>query len=345
MADLARIRAAATRAEGIVRPTPLLSSPFLDEIAGRRVFVKAECLQHTGSFKFRGAWSALTALPDEVRARGVIAYSSGNHAQGVAYAAQRLGVPAVIVMPQDAPALKLNNTKDLGAEVVTYDRQARESREAIGAAIAEERGLTLIKPYDNPDVMAGQGTTGLEIADALTEDAEVLVCCGGGGLTAGIALALKETHPNAHLTLVGDGEMRPLMEQRIAEAGIADRVTFAGWQDEAGVRAALAQSQALLLPSFAEGLPVVAMEAMAAGRLVIGTYIAGLPELVRQGETGWMVPAGDAEALAEAVGVLADQSPERLAEMAAAARERVLARHDVDIEAAKLAGHIEAVRG
>ena len=193
MADLARIRAAAARADGIVRRTPVLSSPFLDEIAGRRVFVKAECLQHTGSFKFRGAWSALTALPDDVRAQGVIAYSSGNHAQGVAYAAQRLGVPAVIVMPRDAPALKINNTKALGAEVVTYDRQARESREAIGAAIAAERGLSLVKPYDNPNVMAGQGTTGLEIAEVLDADAEVLVCCGGGGLTAGIALALEGT--------------------------------------------------------------------------------------------------------------------------------------------------------
>ncbi|MEM1273852.1 MAG: threonine/serine dehydratase [Pseudomonadota bacterium] len=196
MVDVAMIEAAAARAEGIVRRTPLLSSPFLDEIAGRRVFVKAECLQHTNSFKFRGAWAALTALAPEVRARGVIAYSSGNHAQGVAYAAQRLNVPAIIVMPQDAPELKISNTKALGAEVVLYDRAARESREEIGSRLAGERGLTLIKPYDRPDVIAGQGTTGLEIADqAGVEHADVLVCCGGGGLTAGIALALESRAP------------------------------------------------------------------------------------------------------------------------------------------------------
>ncbi|MEM9318336.1 MAG: threonine/serine dehydratase [Pseudomonadota bacterium] len=196
MTDIAMIEAAADRAKGVVRRTPLLNSPFLDEIAGRRVLVKAECLQHTGSFKFRGGWAALTALPPDVRARGVIAYSSGNHAQGVAAAARAMDVPAVIVMPKDAPDLKISNTKALGAEVVTYDRAARESREAIGAEIAEARGLSLIKPYDHPPVVAGQGTTGLEIAEqADTEQADVLVCCGGGGLTAGIALALEERAP------------------------------------------------------------------------------------------------------------------------------------------------------
>lgn len=195
MSNLALIEAAAVRAKGVVRRTPLLSSPFLDEIAGRRVFVKAECLQHTGSFKFRGAWSALTALPEEARSKGVIAYSSGNHAQGVAYAAKLLGVPALIVMPQDAPALKINNTKALGAEVVTYDRAGGQSREEIGAEISAARELTLVKPYDNDHVIAGQGTTGLEIAEDIEGPAEVLVCCGGGGLSAGIALALE---PHGH---------------------------------------------------------------------------------------------------------------------------------------------------
>ena len=184
---------------GVVRVTPLLSSPFLDEIAGRRVFVKAECLQHTGSFKFRGGWSALSAMPDGVLARGVIAYSSGNHAQGVAYAAQLLDVPAVIVMPEDAPVVKLNNTRGLGAEVVTYDRAGGESREEVGQALAEARGLTLVRPYDEAMVIAGQGTCGLEIADQAAElgidAAEVLTCCCGGGLTAGIALALEARAP------------------------------------------------------------------------------------------------------------------------------------------------------
>lgn len=192
------IRAAAERLSGHVRHTPLLSSPFLDEIAGRRVYVKAECLQHTGSFKFRGGWSALSALDSATRNRGVIAYSSGNHAQGVAMAAARHDAPATIVMPSDAPALKIANTRAMGAEVVLYDR-ATEDRDAIGAALAEERGLTLIKPYDEPQVIAGQGTCGLEIAaqaaQAGVEEADVLVCCGGGGLSSGIALALEADAP------------------------------------------------------------------------------------------------------------------------------------------------------
>lgn len=198
MTDIARIEAAAARMAGHIRRTPLLSSPFVDAIAGRRVLVKAECLQHTGSFKARGGWAALSALPAEARARGVIAYSSGNHAQGVAAAARAFGAPAVIVMPADAPRLKIDNTRTLGAEVVLYDRAA-EDRDAIGAALAAERGLTLIRPYDEPEVIAGQGTCGLEIAEQAAEagvtQADVLTCCGGGGLTAGIALALEARAP------------------------------------------------------------------------------------------------------------------------------------------------------
>jgi threonine dehydratase len=198
MTDIAMIEAAAARLAGRAAQTPMLTSPFLDEIAGRRVLVKAECLQHTGSFKFRGAWSAVSALAPAVRARGVIAFSSGNHAQGVALAARLHGIAAVIVMPDDAPALKLANTRALGAEVVRYDR-AREDRDAIGARLAAERGLTLIRPFDDPQVIAGQGTTGLEIAaqarDLGVGRADVLVCCGGGGLSAGIALALEARAP------------------------------------------------------------------------------------------------------------------------------------------------------
>ncbi|WP_171131636.1 MULTISPECIES: threonine/serine dehydratase [unclassified Ruegeria] len=198
MSTLEMIEAAAERLEGHVRETPILTSPFLDEIAGRRVLVKPECLQHTGSFKFRGAWSAISALDPQVRKNGVIAYSSGNHAQGVAYAASRHGIASVIVMPSDAPQLKIDNTRSLGAEVVLYDR-ASESREDIGEALAQKRGLTLIRPYDEPFVIAGQGTTGLEIArQAQTlgvTQADVLICCGGGGLSAGIALALEGHAP------------------------------------------------------------------------------------------------------------------------------------------------------
>ncbi len=192
------IEAAAERLRGHVRETPILTSPFLDKIAGRRVLVKPECLQHTGSFKFRGAWSAISALGDADRQRGVIAYSSGNHAQGVAYAAAQHGISSVIVMPSDAPQLKINNTRALGGEVVLYDR-ANESREEIGEALASQRSLTLIRPYDEPQVIAGQGTVGLELArqtaDLGIEKADVLVCCGGGGLTSGIALALEGHAP------------------------------------------------------------------------------------------------------------------------------------------------------
>ncbi|NOD93118.1 pyridoxal-phosphate dependent enzyme [Ruegeria sp. HKCCD4884] len=199
MSTIEMIEAAAERLNGHIRKTPILSSPFLDNLAGRRVLVKPECLQHTGSFKFRGAWSAISALEEAERQRGVIAYSSGNHAQGVAMAASKHGISSVIVMPSDAPQLKIENTRALGAEVVLYDR-ANEKREEIGEAIAAERGLTLIRPYDEPLVIAGQGTTGLEIAgqaaDLGVTQADVLVCCGGGGLTSGIALALEKHAPN-----------------------------------------------------------------------------------------------------------------------------------------------------
>ncbi|NOC46607.1 threonine/serine dehydratase [Ruegeria sp. HKCCD7559] len=199
MSTFEMIEAAAERLKGHVRETPILSSPFLDTLAGRRIWVKPECLQHTGSFKFRGAWSAISALDEGIRQRGVIAYSSGNHAQGVAMAASKHGIASVIVMPSDAPQLKIDNTRALGGEVVLYDR-ANEKREEIGEAIAAERGLTLIRPYDEPQVIAGQGTTGLEIARQAAEigvsQSDVLICCGGGGLTSGIALAMEKHAPN-----------------------------------------------------------------------------------------------------------------------------------------------------
>ena len=198
MTSIPLIEAAAARLAGQARVTPLLNAPLLDRLAGRRVFVKAECLQWTGSFKFRGGWAALTALSPDQRRAGVLAFSSGNHAQGVAFAAQRLGAPCVIVMPSDAPGVKIANTRAYGAEVVLYDRD-REDRDAIGAALAASRGLALVKPFDDAQVIAGQGTVGLEIAAQAAEagitEAEVLTCCGGGGLTAGIALALDARAP------------------------------------------------------------------------------------------------------------------------------------------------------
>ena len=193
--SFADVLSAQERLKNHVYETPLLESPLLNDFAGRRILIKAECLQHTGSFKFRGGTSAITKLTPEQRKSGVIAYSSGNHAQGVALAAKRAGVKAVIVMPNDAPALKIENTRSYGAEVVLYDRPGGENREKIGQQLADERDLYLIKPYDNAEVIAGQGTCGLEIAEqakacGITK-ADVLVCCGGGGLTSGIAISLE----------------------------------------------------------------------------------------------------------------------------------------------------------
>ena len=197
--NIKMIQAASERLDGQVRRTPLLFSPFLDEIAGRRVLVKPECLQHTGSFKYRGAYSAISAIRDTEYKNGVIAFSSGNHAQGVALAAQQHGVKSLIVMPKDAPAIKIANTRALGAEIICYERNG-ESREDIGNKLSIERSLTLIKPYDEPEVIAGQGTTGIEIAEQSKEmgitKADVLVCCGGGGLSSGIALSLAEYAPD-----------------------------------------------------------------------------------------------------------------------------------------------------
>ena len=197
--NINEIRNAARRNAGHVRRTPLLTSPFLDEIAGRRVYVKPECLQHTGSFKYRGAHNAISQLTADQREMGVIAFSSGNHAQGIALAARQNQTPSTILMPSDAPQLKIDNTRALGAKVVLYDR-ATESRDEIGARLAEENELTLIKPFDNEAVIAGQGTVGLEIANQARDegirDAQVLVPCGGGGLTAGIALALDHDAPD-----------------------------------------------------------------------------------------------------------------------------------------------------
>ncbi len=196
--NITMIEAAAVRMAGHVRRTPLLNAPLLDRLVGRRVFVKAECLQVTGSFKARGGWSAVSALSPDACTRGVIAFSSGNHAQGVAYAAAAHSAPCVILMPSDAPAVKIANTRAYGAEVVLYDR-ATDDRDAIGSQLSKARGLTLIKPYDDPQVIAGQGTVGLELAGEVAAvgiaDAPVFVCCGGGGLSSGVALALQAHAP------------------------------------------------------------------------------------------------------------------------------------------------------
>lgn len=202
---LADIEDAAARLEEHAVRTPLLENAALNALAGGWIFLKAEPLQRTGSFKFRGAYNFLSRIPETTRRNGVVAYSSGNHAQGVAAAAQLFGVPATIVMPADAPVMKVENTQGYGAEVVRYDRQS-EDREAIAAEIADRTGATLVPPYDHPWTIGGQGTVGLEIAAqcharSVIPDA-VLVCCGGGGLTAGIATALAGNAPGARVLTV-----------------------------------------------------------------------------------------------------------------------------------------------
>ncbi len=198
----ADIIAAAERLAAHALRTPLLEQPILNDAVGGRVLLKAETLQRTGSFKFRGAFNFVSQLDPAQRRRGVVAYSSGNHAQGVAAAAALLDVPATIVMPADAPAIKLDNTRALGATVVTYDRDT-EPREEIAAQLAADSGATIVPPYDHPWTIAGQGTVGLEIAaqaaDANAMPDAVLVCCGGGGLTAGIATAFAEIAPQVEI--------------------------------------------------------------------------------------------------------------------------------------------------
>jgi threonine dehydratase len=212
--------------------TPLLESTLLNQRLGARLLVKAEPLQRTGSFKFRGAYNHVSRLSADQLTRGVVAFSSGNHAQGVAYAAALCKTSAVIVMPSDAPKIKLDNTRALGAEVVTYNRLT-ESREAIGDAIARERGLALVRPYDDSWVVAGQGTVGLEIAEqcaeqGVTPDA-VLVPCGGGGLTAGTATAIRDRQPRTAIYAVEpagfDDTARSLAAgRRLANSGSATTV-------------------------------------------------------------------------------------------------------------------------
>jgi len=219
---IADVEAAAARIKGVAIRTPLLNFPVLDEHLGARVYLKAETLQRTGSFKFRGAYNKISSIPADRKKGGVVAYSSGNHAQGVAHAAALCGVPAVIVMPSDAPKAKRERTKAFGAEVVLYDRD-REDRAAIARRIADERGAVLVPPFDDPLIIAGQGTAGREICEdlaALGVKPDVAVIgASGGGLMAGISLALKARVPdtrtnwNGNLTPAGTcraaGSCRP----------------------------------------------------------------------------------------------------------------------------------------
>ena len=234
MNDLARsipifadVAAAASRIKGVAVSTPLIESPALNERLNARVFLKLELLQRTGSFKFRGAYNRLAQFTPAERKRGVVAFSSGNHAQGVAAAARILGMKATIVMPSDAPRIKLENTRVLGAEVIFYDRK-RDKREEIAARLAAEKDAIVVPAFDDPHIVAGQGTAGLEIAHqarALGAGLDaVLVPCSGGGLSSGIALALSHESPGTRVFAVEpqgfDGARLSLERgERIAAAG------------------------------------------------------------------------------------------------------------------------------
>jgi len=193
--ELSDVQAAARRLDGVANRTPVVRSRTLDGLVGAEAHVKAECFQRGGAFKFRGAYNKIASLPEAALRNGVVAYSSGNHAQAVAIAARLLGTTATILMPEDAPPAKVDATRGYGAEIVRYDRWT-ERREEIGERLAAERGLELVRPYDDPLVMAGQGTTALELLDEAPELDVLVVPVGGGGLIAGCATAAKALRPS-----------------------------------------------------------------------------------------------------------------------------------------------------
>ncbi|MEB3369416.1 threo-3-hydroxy-L-aspartate ammonia-lyase [Saccharopolyspora sp. S2-29] len=218
MVGFGDVVAASRRLEGVGHRTPVLRSRLVDEVVGAEVFFKAENFQRMGAFKFRGAFNAVSELSEEQRRRGVVTYSSGNHAQAIALACQLLEVPATIVMPHDAPAAKVAATSGYGGNIVRYDRYA-EDREEIGEALAAEQGLTLIPPYDHPDVIAGQGTAAKELFEDVGELDALFVPLGGGGLLSGTALATRALSPGCLLLGVepeaGDDGLRSLRSGEI----------------------------------------------------------------------------------------------------------------------------------
>ena len=236
--DFADLLAAQRRLTGYARRTPLLESSRLNEAAGRRILIKAECLQHCGTFKFRGAWNHLRAHAEEARQRGAVAVSSGNHAQGVARAASLLQVRATIVMPSDAPAPKLEGTRAYGARIVTYDRHTESSETVVGQILAET-GALFVRPYDDPYIIAGQGTAGLEIVEDARKlgvhEADVLIPCSGGGLASGCALAFATEAPGLRVRTVEPdgfddwGTFAPRRQAGCQRPGLRARFATGSW--------------------------------------------------------------------------------------------------------------------
>ena len=299
------VAAAAQRLAGHAHLTPVLTSRTADERTGARVFFKAENFQRMGAFKFRGAFNALAKFNPVQRGRGVIAFSSGNHAQATALAARILGMPSVIVMPQDAPAAKLAATRGYqagqpGSEVVLYDRYT-EDREAIGRRLAQERGMTLVPPYDHPDVMSGQGTAALELVQQVAEldggglDA-LLVCVGGGGLISGCAVAATHLLPGIEVWGVepeaGNDTQRSLAEGRIVHIDTPKTIADGAQTQHSGtltfpviqelVRGIVTASDAELVDAmrfFAERMKIVVEPTGCLGAAALMARTAGLPDL------------------------------------------------------------------
>ena len=299
------VAVAAQRLQGHAHLTPVLTSRTADERTGARVFFKAENFQRMGAFKFRGAFNALAKFSPAQRQRGVIAFSSGNHAQATALAARILGMPSVIVMPQDAPAAKLAATRgyqagQAGSEVVLYDRYT-EDREAIGQRLAQERGMTLVPPYDHADVMAGQGTAALELVQQVAEldggglDA-LLVCVGGGGLISGCAVAATHLLPGIEVWGVepeaGNDTQRSLAEGRIVHIDTPKTIADGAQTQHSGtltfpviqelVRGIVTASDAELVDAmrfFAERMKIVVEPTGCLGAAALMARTAGLPDL------------------------------------------------------------------
>lgn len=312
----ADVQAAAQRLAGHAVLTPVLRSDELDRRCGRAVFLKVETLQRTGTFKFRGAFNRLVQLNEEARSRGVVAFSSGNHAQGIALAGRLLGIPTTIVMPADAPQMKIDGTRALGGQIVLYDR-ARESREDIAGALAEASGATLVPAYDDPHVIAGQGTVGLEFCQQLAAlgvtAAQIAICCGGGGLTAGCALAIKALSPDTQIITVEpvgfDDTARSLRfgkrESNAAAAGsICDALlapqpgvlTFAINQDRVTSGLAVADDQVRLAIAFAWKHLKIVLEP--GGAVTLAAALAGLfdPEHHSASPLGLVCSGGNVDA-------------------------------------------------
>lgn len=227
MLTYADIEQAAARIEGAAHRTPVLTSRTADGRTGAQLFFKCENFQRMGAFKFRGAYNAISRFTEEQRRAGVLTYSSGNHAQAIALSARLLGIRSAIIMPHDAPALKVAATKEYGGEVITYDRYT-ENREEIGRRLAQERGMTLIPPYDHPDVICGQGTAAKELFEETGELDVLLVCLGGGGLLAGSALAARALSPSCKVIGVepelGNDGQQSLRRGEIVHIGVPDTI-------------------------------------------------------------------------------------------------------------------------